>query len=437
MIKISELQHLKEEKYQKAHAILVRACDVEKRNLTPEEDASYKVLEGEIRALVKQIEEETRSQERERESVRNSSDFTPPPGFDGEASNRGRPAVGRSYRAMFGEPVKSDFTNPEDFYRSVASGRYDPRLEKRAFTEGDPSGGGFLVPDEVAAKMMDVSLEGEIVRPRATVWPMKSATLKVPAWAVSDDTSLFGGLQGSWSGEATANTKIKGKTRLITLNAKKLALYTDASNELVQDSGISFETQLQGAITKSMGFSMDYAYLRGTGAGQPLGVLNAPSLVTITKETGQLADTIDYTNILNMWARIHPLCANNAIWLANQTTIPQLFSMGLTLGTGGAPIFTPNGPLGYGQLMGRPLLFTEKLPVLGDAGDLLLVDLSQYYVGLRKEIYLDRTNAIGWLSDLTDYRGTCRCDGIPSWDKTITPKHGVALSWAVALGERS
>jgi HK97 family phage major capsid protein len=45
-----------------------------------------------------------------------------------------------------------------------------------------PSGGGFAVPEEFAAWLLDSSLESEIVRPRATVWPMKSDTIKVPGW---------------------------------------------------------------------------------------------------------------------------------------------------------------------------------------------------------------------------------------------------------------
>jgi HK97 family phage major capsid protein len=434
-VKICELRHDRAGLVNQAKALLDKVDSEGRANLNSAEERSYNEFLNQAEALSLKISQEERSRYEAAGVIPDGGNpelYTP----GDEYRTRTTPAGGRLYRQMFGAPVQSDFTSAEDFYRTVASGRHDPRLEKRAFTSGDPSGGGFLVPDELSATMMDVSLENEVVRPRATVWPMKSATLKVPAWDVGDDTNLFGGLQGSWSGEATVNTKVKGKTRLIVLNAKKLSLYTDASNELVQD-GMGFEAQLQGAIMKSMAFSMDYSFLRGTGAGQPLGVLNSTSLVTVTKETNQLADTITYSNVLDMWARIHPVCANNAIWLANQTAIPQLFTMGLTLGVGAAPVFQPNGPLGYGSLMGRPLLFTEKLPVLGDAGDLLLVDLSQYYVGLRKEIYLDKTNAIGWLSDLSDYRGVIRVDGMPAWDKAITPKHGVSLSWAVSLGERA
>ena len=43
---------------------------------------------------------------------------------------------------------------------------------------------------------------------------------------------------------------------------------------------------------QALGYFEDVAFISGTGAGQPLGILNAPALVTVSKETGQAADTI-------------------------------------------------------------------------------------------------------------------------------------------------
>jgi len=48
-------------------------------------------------------------------------------------------------------------------------------------------------------------------------------------------------------------------------------------------------------------------------------------------------------------------------------------------------------------LLGKEVLFTEKCPALGAKGDLILADLSQYAIGMRKEIALDRSNVPGWM----------------------------------------
>ena len=52
----------------------------------------------------------------------------------------------------------------------------------------------------------------------------------------------------------------------------------------------------------------------------------------------------------------------------------------MTLGSGTAVTLLYQGdPTGrtFGQLLGRPLLVTEKVATLGTAGDLLLADFSQ------------------------------------------------------------
>ena len=87
-------------------------------------------------------------------------------------------------------------------------------------------------------------------------------------------------------------------------------------------------------------------------------------------------------------------------------------------------------------LLGKKIIFTEKCPALGAKGDLILADLSQYAIGMRKEIALDRSNVPGWMEDMTDYRVIVRVDGQGTWDKPVTPKNGTTLSWAVALEAR-
>ena len=87
--------------------------------------------------------------------------------------------------------------------------------------------------------------------------------------------------------------------------------------------------------------------------------------------------------------RLAPQCMGNACWIASQTALPSLLTMALNVGTGGGPAMLGNQPAlvqsnGQFSLLGKPMLFTEKVPALGTLGDLLLCDLSQYTIGLRK-----------------------------------------------------
>lgn len=316
------------------------------------------------------------------------------------------------------------FNSLEDFLTIVHSGRADERLVKCSMVEGVPDLGGFSVPEEYASFLLDKSLESEIIRPRATVYPMHALTRKAPAFDNSDRSDgLFGGFSGQWLAEGETGVKQEGKLRLLTLTAKKLACFTQASNELLAD-GVGFEEQLGNALIKALGWFLDHSFINGTGNGQPLGILRDPALITIGKESNQPAGTITYNNVVAMFARLSPASFNNAIWIANSSTITQLLSLTMTIGTGGVHVPVLKEESGKFTLLGKQVIFTEKCPPLGAKGDLILADLSQYAIGMRKEISLDRSNVPGWLQDLSDFRIIARVDGKGMWEKPITPKNG-------------
>ncbi len=83
------------------------------------------------------------------------------------------------------------------------------------------------------------------------------------------------------------------------------------------------------------------------------------------------------------------------------------------------------------------VLATEKLPGLGTKGDIMLVDFSQYSIGLRKEVVLQKSMHVGWQTDESGYRVILRADGQGRWSKVVTPRNGDTLSWCVTLAART
>ena len=293
------------------------------------------------------------------------------------------------------------------------------------------------MPTEFAAQMLDASLEAEIVRPRARIEPMKFATKKIAGFDTSDHTSSIGGFTARWLEEAGSATEDTPKTRQIELIATKLAVFTKASNELIED-GTNFEDRLSEMMVLGAGWGLDLAFLSGTGAGQPLGVLKDPALIVVAKESGQGANTILYENLTKMFARLHPASVKNAVWVANSTTIPQLLTLSLAVGTGGSAVpVMSEGPDGQFRILTRPILFTEKVPALGSEGDILLADFSNYVVGLRADVLLQKSIHVGFQSDESAYRVILRADGQGLWSKAMTPKNGDTLSWVVTLAVRA
>jgi HK97 family phage major capsid protein len=170
--------------------------------------------------------------------------------------------------------------------------------------------------------------------------------------------------------------------------------------------------------------------IRGSGAGQPLGILNAGSLITVDKEAGQDADTLVTENLVNMWARLLPRSKQNAVWLINPSIEPQLYQLALSVGTGGLPVFLPAGGMSatpYMSLLGRPVIPCESCSTLGDLGDIILADLGAGYVLAEKAggAKFAQSIAVRFVYDELAFRLTYRFDGAPMLASAITPAQGV------------
>ena len=86
-------------------------------------------------------------------------------------------------------------------------------------------------------------------------------------------------------------TESKPKFRKIELSLKKLIGLCYATDELLEDAA-ALESVIRAGFSSEFGFLLDDAIINGTGAGQPLGILNSGCLVSVAAETGQKAATI-------------------------------------------------------------------------------------------------------------------------------------------------
>ncbi len=347
---------------------------------------------------------------------------------------------GKTYRELFGkkDEILSDdgFASFEEFI-AAAHEKRDTRL--KTLSEGDDELGGYLTPPQYAAKLLDTALEQEIVRPRATVWPMTTSALKIPGKKITSHATSISGVIAYWIAEKGEKDQDTDPAfRLIQLIAKKLACYTKSSDELVADSKIPIGNLIGPAFVDAIQFYLDYAFFQGTGAGQPLGIINSPCLIQVSAETGQGA-TILWENIVKMWASLYPAGQTRSVWVASQSTIPQLLTLSQAIGTGGTHYWPAlrEAKTGGMTLLTRPIIWTEKLPLLGELGDILLCDFSQYVIGMRQQVRVESSNAPHFSTDIKDWRAVLRADGQASWDQALTLKDGTTqVSPFVALEAR-
>jgi len=191
-------------------------------------------------------------------------------------------------------------------------GFVDPRLATRATGMGETvaSDGGFLVQDDFATGIIKNVWDTGAVASRVnriSIGPGKNGM----KFNGVDETSRVngsraGGIQMYWDHEAGTKTASKPKFRQIELSLKKLIGLCYATDELLEDAN-ALEAEITSAFRDEMNFKLSDAFINGTGAGQPLGILNAACLITVAKEAGQSAKKVapwtemSTANLVNSW----------------------------------------------------------------------------------------------------------------------------------------
>ena len=346
----------------------------------------------------------------------------------GELAGAGLPRAELKFRS-FGEQLQA-------VARSAlalrSGGQPDARLVRAptGASEVDPSGGGFLAQvDFQEAIFMLAHDMGEILS-RVNKIPISANANGIKINGVDETSRLtgsrWGGVQSYWVGEGTTVTPSKPKFRRIEFDLKKLFSIAYMTDELLQDS-TALTAILGQAFAEEIMFMTEDAVFEGSGAGQPLGVINSPSLIQVAKQNGQATATIIKENIDGMWGRLWSRSRKDSVWLINQDCLPQLMSMSQVVGTGGAPVYLPPGGYNgapYSTLLGRPIIETEYNTALGQIGDIALVDLSQYTLVDKGGVQAATSMHIAFLTDEMVFRITYRTDGQPMWKSPITPFKG-------------
>jgi HK97 family phage major capsid protein len=314
--------------------------------------------------------------------------------------------------------------------RSI-NGREDPRLVRAptGASEGAPTDGGMLVPEQflsIKSALYDTSEIATFADIRETANPL--AAVKIPGIDETSrqDGSRWGGFASYWDQEAGSVATSFPRSKMLEFTGKKMHITTRVTTELLNDYPMLGVYLLTGFAAEGS-FKLDTAMISGTGAGQPLGFLNSKSLISVPKQSGQAPATIVKENVDGMWARLPAPCRQRAMWLINEDAEPQLQALNGAVGTGGALLYRPPGAVSaFGEnatLYGRPLKVIEQNPALGTAGDISVIDPTQYIIidgGAKSLMSLHAR----FDNDEVVFRFTWRVDGLPAYSSPITPYSG-------------
>lgn len=377
---------------------------------------------------------------------------------DVDTGRRAEHTVGVRDRAD--DDPMAGYRNAADFARDVRAaaipgGRPSDRLNRlrpgrsAAASGYDAEGGtteGYEVPAQIRTELFSLVLadDGLLGSAGFNPEPTESNAVDIDG----DETTPWGstGVQAKWRAEAAAMTGTHVTTNLRTVRLHELYAFVLATDELLSDA-----PRLQNRITVKSAQAIYWkaieALIFGTGAGQPLGLMNSPALITVAKDSGQAAKTLSITNLSNMYASIIGgvgstlMGGGSLFWLANRDVMPQLIPQTI----GNYPVYVPptsgikEAP--DGAIFGLPVRWSEHCQTLGTSGDIILVSPVGYYCAIKSgngigpqfassiHLYFDQ--------GIQAFRWTFRLGGQPYLSAAVSPAKGsTKKSHFVALAAR-
>ena len=354
------------------------------------------------------------------------------------------PAKVHDIPAVFGtQKEKKDdggFKSVGEFIHSVRFGDDSGRLDelKKDLATDDF---GFMMPPELYGRILELSTDGAIVRPRAMVLPAGTppdGSITIPSVDQSNG-NMFGGVEVAWIDEGEFKPETTFALKSITVTPYELA-----ASIRVTDKALRNFTALSPLLTRNLGGAMnneqERTFFLGHGdeslsAGQkkqPLGFLNSPALVKVGRKT---AGTVTYADIVNLEAQMLPSSITSAVWILDRTLFPVIR---LLKDDSGSYIFGP-GDVSLSRpdtLNGRVITWTDKTasggvaPTMGDIG---LYDLGYYIIKDGFGPVIQASQHPFFQNNVTVIKAFTNVGGMPWLTAPITLENGLVVSPFVAL----
>jgi len=315
------------------------------------------------------------------------------------------------------DPAPEGFRGFGDFLQAARWNHAHPALqyrenirdsEHRVMSMGVGAAGGFIVPEQFSQILLKIDPQAAIFRPRAQVIPAGSppdSAITMPALDQSGVKGVYSGVTVNWIAEAGLKPETEPSLLEVKLEPQEVAAHVVVTDKLLRNSAAA-GALISSLLRKAIIAAEDVAFLRGTGVGQPAGVIGHGSTINIARAGAGL---IAYADIVNMFASF--MFGGQPVWIGSQSILPQLMALA---DVGNHIIWQPNARDGApGSLMGFPLILNARSPVLGAQGDLILVDLDYYLIKDGSGIAVDMSDGYYFKNNKTIIKAWWNVDGQP------------------------
>ena len=369
---------------------ILDAASKESRDLTPDESSRYMQLARDL----------TKAQEKER--------------LESEA----RSALLRTGAGT----GKDERTSAFDTY--IRTGAVTDGLVRSAQSEGVASAGGYLVPDEFAASIVERIVEFGGFASAATTLNTGGGNPLTIAVTI-DDTANLGAIVSEGGAFASGADVVFGTVALGAYTYASNGTGTDpvkVSWELLDDSEFDLGPMLGGLLGDRIGRVQATHWISGDGAGEPLGV--------ITNKTPaiQLGATVTYAKLVDTIHALDPGYRGRAAWLMSDATLSAIRQV---VDTAGRPLWLPQSEAGMGtmpggSLLGFPVVIDQAMPDFAASGAAKSIGFGDW----KRAYTIRRVREIG-IVRLNELYATTRQSGFFAWaraDGTVVDANAYTLT---------
>lgn len=248
--------------------------------------------------------------------------------------------------------------------------RMDPE-EIKSLTVSNTANGGYLAPEEFGKELIKLLSEYSPIRSYARVVQISAPQITYPRRVT--------GTSATWVAE-TADRSESGMTfEQVTLTPHELATFTDVSNALLEDNAYGLEGELLTDYAESFAKTEGLAFVKGTGVGQPTGIMTAAGIAEVTTGASNDFPANPADVLIGMFHSIATTYAQSGVWMMNRNTLGTIRQW--KDGNGRYLVLDPISNGAPSTLLGRPIVEMPDMDdVAADAFPILFGDFSGYRI---------------------------------------------------------
>lgn len=325
------------------------------------------------------------------------------------------------------------FKNNEEFLQAVIRHYTDPSIDQntidlrieRALASGLASD-DIPTPEGFMYDLIKRAPNSELYL-RATKYPLSGYnTLILPAVDEKQRSdSQYGSCITYLEDEADAYTASVPQFRQVKLRTKKIISLAYLTEKLIQEN---VKNYTMNVMSTSKMRKLNSLIVRGTGAGEFLGIIESGACIVADAEGAQAAGSFVAENAGIMLSHLATNSYHNlTCWLIQPALYATLALQQYNSGNVSAPLIQwRSGGEKFNKMLGFDMIPCDACSEAGSVGDIILADLSQYIIA-EKQVNKQTSGHVRFIYDEMALKLTWRADGAPAWSQPCTAENSSTL----------